>query len=131
MSNLLDWLNAHIFNPTFVSVISALSPLIVSLLILIFRLIASRIKNESLKKLILILPEAMEFAEQTGSSPSNKLDIAANYIKQRVKKISRTEIVEFIESGITISKTINTKYTQEKSVSSESRISIPERRSKK
>lgn len=113
-------------------VVTELLSLFILCLILVFKLVASGVKNEKLKKLILILPDALEYAERNGTNPSSKLDLCVEYIQERIKKLSRSIIVDFIESGVAISKSdVNREYSQESLASSESRISIPEKRSKR
>lgn len=127
MSKFLEFIQSDIG----VKVCGYCIPALIMLFTLFCKWVASKVKSRWLKKAILILPDAMILAEETGTSPSNKLDIAVNYIKDRIKRLSKDEIISLIEEGITISKNVNSSPKQEDIVSSESRISIPERRIKK
>ena len=64
MSNLLDWFGKFFSSDVGITILSSVMPLLVSLVVLIIRLIASKIKNKNIRRLIEILPDAMEFAEK-------------------------------------------------------------------
>lgn len=124
MSNLLDWFGKFFSTDVGITILSSVIPLLVSLVVLIIRLIASKIKNKNIRRLIEILPDAMEFAESSGQSGSIKLDLALSYIKDAIKNLSDEIITEYIEKAITISKTVNV-HSQEGTKSVSSRISLP------
>lgn len=124
MSNLLDWFGKFFSSDVGITILSSVIPLLVSLVVLIIRLIASKIKNKNIRRLIEILPDAMEFAESSGQKGSIKLDLALSYIKDAIKNLSDDIITQYIEKAITISKTVNV-YSQEGTKSVSSRISLP------
>lgn len=124
MSNLLDWFGKFFSSDVGITIISSVIPLLVSLVVLIIRLIASKIKNKNIRRLIEILPDAMEFAESSGQKGSIKLDLALSYIKDAIKNLSDDIITEYIEKAITISKSVNV-HSQEGTKSVSSRISLP------
>lgn len=124
MSNLLDWFGKFFSSDVGITILSSVIPLLVSLVVLIIRLIASKIKNKNIRKLIEILPDAMEFAESSGQKGSIKLDLALSYIKDAIKNLSDEIITEYIEKAITISKSVNV-HSQEGTKSASSRISLP------
>lgn len=124
MSNLLDWFGKFFSTDVGITILSSVIPLLVSLVVLIIRLIASKIKNKNIRRLIEILPEAMEFAESSGQKGSIKLDLALSYIKDAIKNLSDDIITEYIEKAITISKSVNV-HSQEGTKSVSSRISLP------
>lgn len=124
MSNLLDWLGKFFSSDVGITILSSVIPLLVSLVVLLIRLIASKIKNKNIRRLIEILPDAMEFAESSGQKGSIKLDLALSYIKDAIKNLSDDIITEYIEKAITISKTVNV-HSQEGTKSVSSRISLP------
>lgn len=124
MSNLLDWFGKFFSSDVGIGILSSVIPLLVSLVVLIIRLIASKIKNKNIRKLIEILPDAMEFAESSGQKGSIKLDLALSYIKDAIKNLSDEIITEYIEKAITISKSVNV-HSQEGTKSVSSRISLP------
>lgn len=124
MSNLLDWFGKFFSTDVGITILSSVIPLLVSLVVLIIRLIASKIKNKNIRRLIEILPDAMEFAESSGQKGSIKLDLALSYIKDAIKNLSDDIITEYIEKAITISKTVNV-HSQEGTKSVSSRISLP------
>ena len=124
MSNLLDWFGKFFSSDVGITILSSVIPLLVSLVVLIIRLIASKIKNKNIRKLIEILPDAMEFAESSGQKGSIKLDLALSYIKDAIKNLSDEIITEYIEKAITISKSVNV-HSQEGTKSVSSRISLP------
>ena len=129
MSNLLDWFGKFFSSDVGITILSSVIPLLVSLVVLIIRLIASKIKNKNIRRLIEILPDAMEFAESSGQKGSIKLDLALSYIKDAIKNLSDDIITEYIEKAITISKSVNV-YNQEGTKSVSSRISLPKGGSK-
>ena len=124
MSNLLDWFGKFFSSDVGITILSSVIPLLVSLVVLIIRLIASKIKNKNIRRLIEILPDAMEFAEASGQKGSIKLDLALSYIKDAIKNLSDDIITEYIEKAITISKSVNV-HSQEGTKSVSSRISLP------
>lgn len=124
MSNLLDWFGKFFSSDVGITILSSVIPLLVSLVVLIIRLIASKIKNKNIRRLIEILPDAMEFAESSGQKGSIKLDLALSYIKDAIKNLSDDIITQYIEKAITISKTVNV-HSQEGTKSVSSRISLP------
>lgn len=124
MSNLLDWFGKFFSTDVGITILSSVIPLLVSLVVLIIRLIASKIKNKNIRRLIEILPDAMEFAESSGQKGSIKLDLALSYIKDAIKNLSDDIITEYIEKAITISKSVNV-HSQEGTKSVSSRISLP------
>lgn len=124
MSNLLDWLGKFFSSDVGITILSSVIPLLVSLVVLLIRLIASKIKNKNIRRLIEILPDAMEFAESSGQKGSIKLDLALSYIKDAIKNLSDDIITEYIEKAITISKSVNV-HSQEGTKSVSSRISLP------
>lgn len=124
MSNFLDCVKEFFTSGVGVTILSAVMPLFVSAIVLLIRLIASRIKNKNIRRLIEILPDAMEFAESSGQKGSIKLDLALSYIKDAIKNLSDDIITEYIEKAITISKTVNV-HSQEGTKSVSSRISLP------
>lgn len=124
MSNLLDWFGKFFSSDVGITILSSVIPLLVSLVVLIIRLIASKIKNKNIRRLIEILPDAMEFAESSGQKGSIKLDLALSYIKDAIKNLSDDIITEYIEKAITISKSVNV-HSQEGTKSVSSRISLP------
>lgn len=124
MSNFLDCVKEFFTSGVGVTILSAVMPLLVSAIVLLIRLIASRIKNKNIRRLIEILPDAMEFAEKSGQSGSTKLELAINYIKNAIANLSEDIITEYIEKAIIISKSVNT-HKQEETKSSLSRISLP------
>lgn len=124
MSNLLDWFGKFFSSDVGITILSSVIPLLVSLVVLIIRLIASKIKNKNIRRLIEILPDAMEFAESSGQKGSIKLDLALSYIKDAIKNLSDEIITEYIEKAITISKSVNV-HSQEGTKSVSSRISLP------
>lgn len=124
MSNLLDWFGKFFASDVGITILSSVIPLLVSLVVLIIRLIASKIKNKNIRRLIEILPDAMEFAESSGQKGSIKLDLALSYIKDAIKNLSDEIITEYIEKAITISKSVNV-HSQEGTKSVSSRISLP------
>lgn len=124
MSNLLDWFGKFFSTDVGITILSSVIPLLVSLVVLIIRLIASKIKNKNVRRLIEILPDAMEFAESSGQKGSIKLDLALSYIKDAIKNLSDDIITEYIEKAITISKSVNV-HSQEGTKSVSSRISLP------
>lgn len=129
MSNLLDWFGKFFSSDVGITILSSVIPLLVSLVVLIIRLIASKIKNKNIRRLIEILPDAMEFAESSGQKGSIKLDLALSYIKDAIKNLSDDIITEYIEKAITISKSVNV-HNQEGTKSVSSRISLPKGGSK-
>lgn len=124
MSNLLDWFGKFFSSDVGITILSSVIPLLVSLVVLLIRLIASKIKNKNIRRLIEILPDAMEFAESSGQKGSIKLDLALSYIKDAIKNLSDDIITEYIEKAITISKSVNV-HSQEGTKSVSSRISLP------
>lgn len=124
MSNFLDCVKEFFTSGVGVTILSAVMPLFVSAIVLLIRLIASKIKNKNIRRLIEILPDAMEFAEKSGQSGSTKLELAINYIKNAIADLSEDIITEYIEKAIIISKSVNT-HKQEETKSSSSRISLP------
>ena len=124
MSNLLDWFGKFFSSDVGITILSSVIPLLVSLVVLLIRLIASKIKNKNIRRLIEILPDAMEFAESSGQKGPIKLDLALSYIKDAIKNLSDEIITEYIEKAITISKSVNV-HSQEGTKSVSSRISLP------
>lgn len=96
----------YIKSPEFLKIVSTLTPIFIFLVSLICSLIRSKTKNEKLRRLTEILPEAMIAAENSGGEPVEKLFCCLNYIKERVK-LSDATIVDAIENAITISKNVN------------------------
>lgn len=80
---------------------------ILYLLSLLFGLIAAKIKNSKMKNILLILPEAMEWAEYQGDTPDKKLDLCTEYVLNRVKKASPEFIKKLIEPYIKMTKVVN------------------------
>ena len=117
MSNLLECIRSPAF--------STITMVVLCIITLVLKLISSKVKNEKIKHIIDILPDAMIKAETEGTTPSNKLEIAIKYIKDKVKSISDNDIINMIENAIIISKNVNYTPKQEDKVSCESRISMP------
>ena len=87
---------------------SALWALAYVLIYIFSKILANKLESGRLKTLITLLPDAMQYAEEKGGTASEKLNIAIDYLQENVK-LSRKTISQYIESGITISKTINKK----------------------
>lgn len=96
---------------------------LVSTIVTIINIIRGKKADGQLMNIIRMLPEAMQAAEQHGGSSQEKLTICISYIQERMPKLKLSTIVDCIEKGIEISKTINTSnknYLQ----TSESRRSV-------
>jgi hypothetical protein len=81
--------------------------LVIGLIAIVCKIIASKTKSKSLKKLMEVLPSILLEAEVRGGTPADKLSYAVTKILETVKGITEKEAINAVEQGITISKTIN------------------------
>ena len=95
--------STFITNPVIQSALWALAYILIYFL---SKILASKLEAGRFKTLIELLPKAMQYAEEKGGTASEKLNTAIDYLQENVK-LSRSIISQYIESGITISKTIN------------------------
>lgn len=100
-------------------VLSLIVTVVVTLTIIICKLIASRTKNEKLKRLAEILPDIMLEVENSGLHGVGKLETCIKRVKETIKGLRNADIERYIESFIKVSHTINIQ-TQEKVNSSNS-----------
>lgn len=107
-----------ITNETFLQVLGALSPLFVFLVGLLCSTIASKVKNEKLKRLFQLVPEAMIFAEKNAVGAEEKLSVAVEYLLSRIKGVNKQTIVNAIETVIPATKQVNVSSTSKTSVHS-------------
>lgn len=114
MDKLLDWLT----NPTNGEFFSFLISALCAIVALIWDLVSVKIKNERIRRLVAILPEAMTEAEKTGGTGQEKLLFVINYVKKQIKGLTDDLITEFIERGVIISKNVNSNVQENKSSSS-------------
>lgn len=98
-----DFVNSELFK----TILGVTMPFISAIIIVVCRLIASRVKNEKLRRLISVLPEAMITAERNGGSSTDKLNFAVSFVKEKIKGLSTAIIKDFIENAISISKNVN------------------------
>lgn len=105
---------------------SALWALAYVLIYFFARWLSNKVDSKRLKALINLLPEAMTFAEQEGGSAAEKLNNAIDYIQDELK-LPRKTIVDYIENGIIISKTINKENKNMKSTVSETPVTVIQR----
>lgn len=98
--------------------VSTACSLLFWIVIFVIVFLISKIKNSTLKKMASLLPEAMIYAESNGTSPEEKLTLCINYIKDRVKFVTKKTIKVFIEGGIVISKNVNKNLEEEEMKSS-------------
>lgn len=105
MQVVLNWCATDVGISTLISIGSFL----LALICYGIRSIAKKVTNDKLRRLIELLPDALEAAEQNGGSAQQKLTFATNYLTKRIKGLSIETITDAIENGITISKTVNVR----------------------
>lgn len=88
---------------------------------IIFSIVASKCNNGKMKKVLMVLPEAMEWAEFQGDTPEKKLELCVEYITNRVKHVSDSFIIKLIEPYIKMTKNVNSTVLENKSTSIMSR----------
>lgn len=128
MAQFLEWVQT----PQGYSTIAAIGLFLINLISALIRYGCIKSENNKIQRLIEILPEAMQYAENQGGSAQQKLSIAVDYITKRIKGLSLEIITDAIEKGIVTSKTINInstsgrkeESTKQETVSSDSRRNI-------
>lgn len=89
------------------STMSIICLFVIGLIAIVCKIIASKTKSKSLKKLMEVLPSILLEAEVRGGTSADKLSYAVTKILETVKGITEKEATNAVEQGITISKTIN------------------------
>lgn len=115
------------FSPEFLYLCFTFLVALISTIITIVNIIRGKKADGSFMQIIRILPDAMQAAEDRGGSSQEKLTECISYIQERLPKLKLSTIVDCIEKGIEISKTINNKSSsssQSNKSTSESRRSI-------
>lgn len=105
MQKILEWFITDVG----ISTLTSIGTFLLALICYSIRCIANKVTNDKLRRLIEILPDALEAAEKNGGSSQQKLTFATNYITTRIKNLSIAIITDAIENGITVSKVINVR----------------------
>ena len=103
MQAFLDWCRSDVG----ISTLTSLGTFLLALICYAIRSLAKKVTNDKLRRLIELLPDALESAENNGGSAQQKLTFATDYLTNRIKGLPIETITDAIENGITISKTVN------------------------
>lgn len=91
---------------------------------MLIKKIISSTSNSNVKKALEFVVEAIELAEQTEKNPSKKLECAVNFIKEKVKGISKKDAIKVIETAVSATKSNVNNQSQENKNSSNSRCTL-------
>lgn len=105
MQSFLDWCASDVG----ISTLTSIGTFLLALICYGIRCLAKKVTNDRLRRLIEILPDALEAAENNGGSAQQKLTFATEYLTKRIKGLPVDVITDAIENGITISKTVNVR----------------------
>lgn len=105
MDKFLSWCTTDVG----ISTLTSLGTFLLAIICYGIRCIACKVSNDKLKRLIEIVPDALEDAEKLGGSAQQKLTHAIEYVTKRIKGLPIEVITDAIEKGITVSKTVNLK----------------------
>lgn len=106
--------------PLGISIASIVASIILILLSLLFKFIASKISNTKIKKLFTIASDACIYAEKLGGSASEKYENAVEYIKNNLSA-SNSDIDNAIETIMNATFVVNSKSSYKSISSSTSR----------
>lgn len=81
--------------------------LVLEIIAKICSMISGNIKNAKYKKVLNLLPDALEYAETNGTSAENKLALCIEYIQGVIKGFSSKELTTFINNYIDMTKNVN------------------------